>query len=334
MQRLGTLLVIAAMACGRPSSVAYSELDQEMQQARCGRLVRCKLFPDEASCHAYSRATSDPSVSAAIAAHKIDYDGERARQCVDAIASQSCDLTAHDAHIPPSACSEMFTGRVADGEACSIDVECASGTCDLPMSCPEMGCCFGICRATQTPGKVGDACAKLRDCKTGLVCGQDLTCHAPAGVGEACGSDRECVDGLACVGAGSTPGTCRALPHAGELCSYQRCADENLRCDENTHTCVPVGLPGDPCPTSTECAIGMECDATTHLCREYPTLGMPCNGTCVGDSFCRFDASGGPGTCVALLANNSPCDGNQQCASTFCEDGPVFRSCIDPYKCF
>jgi len=332
MLRFGALLSIAVVACNRPS-IAFSDLDQEMQQARCERLARCKLFPDEASCHTFSRMVTDPSVGAAIAAHKIEYSGEFARQCVDATANQSCDLTAHDSHIPPSACSAMFTGRVADGDSCSIDVECASGTCDLPMMCPEMACCVGACRATQDPGDTGAACAKQRDCKPGLACGQDSTCHAPGGSGAACSSDRECGDGLACIGASSTPGTCRVLPHAGQVCVYQRCADENLRCDDTTHVCVPVGLPGDPCPTGTECSIDMECDATTHLCREYPTLGMPCDGTCVGDSFCSIGASGA-GTCVALLVNNSPCDGDQQCASGFCQDGAVFRGCIDPYVCF
>ena len=81
----------------------------------------------------------DPSVGAAIAAHKVDYDGERARQCVDAIANQSCDVTADDAHLSPIACSEMLTGHVAGGDSCSIDVECASGTCILPENCPDFG---------------------------------------------------------------------------------------------------------------------------------------------------------------------------------------------------
>jgi hypothetical protein len=130
------------------------------------------------------------------------------------------------------------------------------------------------------------------------------------------------------------PGTCRALPHAGEPCPYQRCADENLRCDDaSTHTCVPVGLPGDPCLASSECASAMECDATTHLCREFPALGMPCDNVCGGDAFCAFDTPTS-GTCVAPLPNSSPCDGYNQCASFYCEQGPIFDSCKDPYTCF
>jgi hypothetical protein len=335
MLRLGTLLSVLAAACGG-SSIALSELDQALQQARCERLARCKLFPDEAACMAVSRVLPDTSVAAAIAAHKIRYDGERARQCVDATAAQSCDVTAHDSHLAPRACTAMFTGTVAGGEGCSIDPECASGTCDLPATCPEMGCCTGTCRATQPPGKAGDACAKDRDCADGLVCGHDATCHAPGKADEPCHIDPECSDGLACVGAsGTTAGTCHALPHAGEICPDQRCAEANLRCDDaSLHRCAPFGLPGDPCPTSTECALGSECDAATHLCRAFPPLGMPCDGACQSDAFCLIPDGAAAGSCVALLANNMPCDGNQQCVSGFCEDGAVFRGCIDAYVCF
>lgn len=332
MLRFGALLSVAMMACSGPS-IALSDLDQEMQQARCERLARCKLFPDEASCLTFFRVVSDPSVTAGVAAHKIDYNGERAKQCVDAIAKQSCDLTTRDSHIAPKACDEMMTGRVAGGDSCSVDAECASGTCNLPAMCPERACCVGTCRPTQPPGKTGAGCAKDHDCVDGLVCGQDLMCRSPGSAGAACNSDDECGDGLGCVGAlSTTPGTCKALPHVGQACPYQRCAEENLRCDAATNMCVPVGLPGDPCPTSTECSSGMECDAATHLCREYPTLGMPCAGTCGGEAFCMLDNTGA-GTCVSLLPNNTPCDGNQQCVSAFCEDGAVFRGCIDPYVC-
>jgi hypothetical protein len=335
MLRFGALLSVAVMACSG-SSIAYSDLDQELQQARCARFARCGLSPSEASCMASARIIPDASLAGAITAHKVDYDGQRAKQCVDAIAKQSCDLTAHDAHFEPEACAEMFTGKVTGGDSCSIDAECASATCELPELCPETGCCVGACRPAQAPGEAGAACAKARDCTQGLVCGADRTCHRQVAAGESCGSDRECGDGLACIGASSLmPGNCRALPHVGEPCPYLRCADVNLRCDDTkTHTCVALGLSGEPCTISTECGSSLECDAATHLCRDVPTLGMPCDSTCGGDSFCAFDSGGVMGTCVAPFANSSPCDGYNQCASFYCEQGPIFDSCKDPYVCF
>jgi len=333
MLRLSAILSIAVIACSEPST-ALSDLDQAMENAHCDHLVRCKLIRDESSCHALVRPTPDPSVAAGVAAHKITYDGGRARQCLEAIANQSCDITAHDAHVEPAACGEMLSGRVADGDSCSIDVECASGTCVLPTGCAENACCIGHCRATQDPGAAGAPCSKARDCKTGLVCGEDLTCHVPAGEGQGCRIDRECSDGLACVGVTDMPGICHSLPGAGDRCPYHRCRDENLRCDSVTNTCVPVGLSGDPCMTSAECSVYTECDAASHMCRQFPTLGMPCDGTCSDHSFCMLDSSGQTGTCIALLPNNAPCDGDQQCTSGFCPDGPVFRGCIDRPACF
>ena len=334
MLRFCAVLSIAAVACSRPS-IALSDLDREIQQARCEHLVRCQLLPDEALCLATTRPTPNPSLSAAVAAHKITYDGEQARACVDATANQGCDLAAHDAHIPAAACSQMLRGHVADGDSCSIDAECASGTCVLPAECPDTGCCVGQCRATQDPAAAGSACNKPRDCKAGLVCGADLSCHAPVGEGQACRSDPECNDGLACLG-GTTdvPGTCHPLPRAGERCPFQRCASANLRCDAATNTCIAVGLPGAPCMSSIECSIYLECDATSHTCREFPRLGMTCDGTCIDDSFCMLDSAGQTGTCAALLPDSSPCAGDHECVSGYCPDGPVFRSCVDLPVCF
>jgi hypothetical protein len=330
--RARAIVAVVAAACSGPV-IRFEDLAQELQRARCEQRARCGLFPDAAACARYARVVPDPSLAAAIAAHKVAYDGERASQCVDALARQGCDLTTRDAHSGPAACAEMFAGTLAGGDACSIDAACVSGTCDLPALCPPTGCCVGSCRAAARPARAGGPCARPHDCIDGLVCARDGTCRTPAGAGEACGSDRECGDGLGCIGAlSATPGTCRPLPHAGEPCPYLRCADLNLRCDDSAR-CVPVGLVGDPCPTATECSPDLRCDPATLTCREYPTLGMPCTGVCGGDSFCRLETDDA-GTCVALLANTAPCDGYLQCASFYCEQGPLFDSCKDPYVCF
>jgi hypothetical protein len=332
MLRYAALMSAAALACSAPS-IAYPDLDRALAEARCEHLARCQLFVDQASCLTYTRVIPDVSVAAAIAAHKIRYDGAAAQRCVDATAARSCDLTAHDAHIAPAACTEMLSGAVGGGDACSINTECASGTCEFPDSCPEAGCCTGACRAPQAPAAAGESCAQQRDCLSGLVCGQDGTCRAPGLAEQPCGADRECGDGLACIAAAIGPGACRALPGADQPCPDGRCADEHLRCDAASHRCVASGLPGDPCPTGIECTIYLECDQTTQRCREFPTLGMACDGSCGGESYCAFNP-GMTGSCRPPLANNLPCDGNEQCASAFCEDGPIFRSCIDPYVCY
>jgi hypothetical protein len=330
------LAISFAAACGSNApSIAYSDLDDALQKARCEQLVRCHEFPDQASCTSFSRVLPNTSIAAAISAGKIHYDGAQAQDCVTQTSQLSCDTTAHDAHVTPAACDQMFAGTVAGGTSCSLDEECASGTCDLPASCPDFGCCVGSCRPTQAAAGPGGSCARITDCKSGLVCGGDDTCHTPGAMGATCAIDRECTDNLACVGgSASTAGTCQPLPKLGEACPFFRCADANLRCDSTTTRCVAFGLPGDPCPTGSECGFNFECNTTTMLCEPFPTLGMACDGNCQGESYCAIREGATTGTCSALLANNAACDGDQQCQSSDCQDGAAFSSCIDKYVCY
>jgi hypothetical protein len=342
MFRTGALISVLAMtmaACsGGGPSVEYADFDQALSQAKCQRAARCGLFPDEDSCNANARVVPDTSLAAAIAAKAVKYDGQQAKQCIDATAKQGCDSTGADVHLPPDACVKMLTGTVAGGGNCSINAVCASGTCVLPTECPEpsQGCCVGACRPTQAPAAAGGSCVQDYDCQTGLVCGADATCHKPGAEGDDCGSDPECGDGLGCIGA--TPdqtGICRTLPHIGEECPYLRCAEINLRCDGTSHTCVAYGLPGDTCPTGSECAPNLECNAMTKMCELLPQLGAACDDECGGDSFCQFGANDAPpGVCVAPYPNTQPCDGFNQCATFYCEQGPLSDFCKDAPVCF
>ena len=331
------LLVVAASACGGGGgSIAYEDLDQQLQQARCQRLVRCGLFNDQASCLGYFWVLPNPGLAAAIAGHKVDYDGELARQCVDATAARSCDDTAPDVRRPSDACSRMFGGTLEGGAACSIDEVCASGTCETPATCPQNGCCVGTCRPARPPGGAGASCAKARDCVDGLICAQDRTCRAPAGAGEDCHANIECAPGLACINPlSTTPGTCRALPHRGEPCPYSACADTGLRCEEYSRTCVPYGLLGDVCSGTDTCSPYLECHATTPAtCQPTPTLGQMCAVACGGVAYCA-QLNGAPlGTCTAPQSNGAPCRSYNECASFYCAPGPAFDSCADAPVCF
>lgn len=327
-------LNILGSACGSSPSLAFADFDRELQSARCTRLARCKLFPDEASCESYVRLATDVSIAAAIDAHKIDYDGANAHECIQQVAQQSCDLSALDGRSPPAPCAGVFAGKLQGGEACSLDAECASGTCEQRQDCPESGCCVSACRPVQSSASDGGACAKDRDCQTGLICAKAQRCQKPAAAGADCNNDRECGDGLGCINPLSTmPGTCRALPHLGEACPYLRCAGENLRCDDaGTHTCVALGLPGAPCATAADCSPYMACNQDSRTCQELPSLGMSCTGACRGASFCLVDATGA-GTCATPKANGAACESLSECASDYCFVGPVFDSCTDPPVC-
>lgn len=327
----GALVAIALAACSTPS-IAFERVDQEMQRARCERLTRCGLFADEGSCLDYFWVLSDPGLAAAVAAHQVAYDGAIAAQCVDALAAQSCDLTALDARTGPTACSRMVRGTLAAQSPCSFDAECVSGVCEIG-ECPPAGCCIGSCRATQATAGADQPCARPTDCADGLVCASSRACRAPAGAGEDCASDRECAAGLGCINPLATmPGTCRALPHLGEDCPYGRCADEGARCDAARGRCTPTGLPGAPCGGPEDCSPYLECDADAHACRAFPQRGMACSTGCGGEAYCAR-STGPTGVCAAPQPNGSPCTAYNECASFYCASGPIFDSCNDAPVC-
>ena len=325
------LALTVAAACGS-SSIRIEDLDRAVQDAKCERLVRCGLFASDAACDAYFRGPPPSSYGPAVMAGKLAFDGERARQCEDALAQQSCDLTSRAVRAVPEACLEMFRGKVADGDACSFDQECASSRCDLPV-CAEGVCCVGRCGASRPRGGVGDACDRTSECIDGF-CGTDHACHALGGADAACNDDTHCDYGLACIQPSpSLPGNCKKLPRLGEACPYQRCADVNAICDKTSH-CLALGLPGAPCAEHRDCSPFAECDMARHACIELPKLGMPCDVACAGDARCVIPTNATVGTCVAPLPNGQPCDDPPDCASQNCKPGPVFDSCEDYPICF
>ena len=201
-------------------------------------------------------------------------------------------------------------------------------------SMPLAGCCAGTCKP-RLDSKTDGPCETSRDCAGDAFCGDDKACHPLAAAGQDCRSDADCQFGLACINPLSTaPGTCRAVGHAGEPCPYLRCADEGLRCEVATHTCVPVGLPGASCVDFRDCSPYMQCDAQALQCREFPALGERCDVGCQGTAWCARPSGAEVGTCAEPQENGAPCSANNECATFSCEEGPIFDSCQDAAICF
>jgi hypothetical protein len=328
---LASIVTAATLvSCAKPS-ISIDALSEAALQAKCERLTRCGMFVLVDECTRYFRSPPPDSYQPAIRAGKLEYDGQRAKDCEDALSAVTCDLTSREARVPPEPCRAMFRGRIADGDACSFDEECASTRCDLPI-CTEGSCCVGACGPSRSPARIGDACDRTSECVDGY-CAADHTCH-PLGVsGDSCLNDTECGYDLACLQSSpSLPGQCGALPHVGGLCPYQRCADIGTICDSSLH-CVAVSLPGEACVAHRDCSIFAECDQITHVCTVLPTLGMPCDVSCGGESWCSF--GGQPvGTCVEPGANGVPCENSDECITQNCKPGPIFASCQDFPICF
>jgi hypothetical protein len=326
MRSLGSLAIAALVAACSSASIKLEELDAAGLTARCERFVRCGLASSTGACEASFRKPPPSSFGPARDAGRLAFDGEQARSCEDALAAQSCDVTTRDVRVVPDACKKMFRGRIAAGDACAFDEECASSRCGQQV-CPEGACCVGTCDAA-TAGGPGDACDRSSQCSDGFCDAADHTCRALIAANTTCMRDEECDFGLACLSPSpSLPGTCKPLPHVGEACPYQRCAELGAVCDATSH-CVAVGLPGKPCTSNGDCSTFTECDAKSRVCIELPTLGMPCDVACAGDAYCKFDAQDA-GTCAAPDPNGAVCDDAGTCASRNCKPGPVFPSCED-----
>jgi hypothetical protein len=329
MRRRFVVLALLAGCGDNLTGTPLEQFDAESDQARCDRLVRCGLFVDQAACDGFFRLRPDVNLTSAIEAGIVGYVGPAARQCHEALATVSCDTSARDARIAPLACTQMFVGSLAEDAPCSLDEECASGTCTLPV-CPEL-CCTGTCRGRRAVGNVDDPCELDRDCVADTFCGNDQICHPLVTEGGLCDDDRECDYHLGCIGPTELmPGNCRVLPLLGESCPYQRCAELGAVCNAS-HVCVAVGLPGTPCASGDDCSPLARCDTTAGVCTEVPRLGEPCTFTCAGESFCDVNGSK---TCIAPRANTEPCSSDAECASLYCAEGPVFDACAVRPLCF
>lgn len=325
-------MLLSVGACG--DNIAGLTLD-EMQGARraaeCERLVRCGLFSVQETCASYFRAAVDVSLEPSVDGGKIRYDPVAAAACNRALAKRSCDLTASDGREVPAICNTVLVGLVPAGGTCAADRECGTNRCDAKL-CGRDQCCVGGCESYVAPAAVGTPCIERVGCVDGAFCGRDAQCHALSAATKACDLDTDCEPGLGCIGSTELEaGACRPLPHLGEACPYLRCAEIGARCDNLT--CVEYGLAGDACVSSAECSEFRVCDSATHHCIDKPTLGMSCDESCAGESWCDFNGGVPPGICRAPQPIGVPCFASDECASRYCQEGPIFDQCATPVVC-
>jgi hypothetical protein len=325
-----TVFAIAVLAaCGdNITGIPFDAYEDLAASARCDRLVRCGLFADRPTCDGYFRKRPDLGLAASINVGKVLFNGVAAEACQAALAAQSCDDSSREVRVPPPACARVFTGTLATGTECQRDQECRSGACDQNAACPANMCCPGTCVASAR-SDIDGPCATSANCVDDTFCGDDQLCHALSDVGEPCRRDADCNYGLGCINATEQmPGACRETPVIGGNCLYQRCGEIGATC--KSFSCVALGLPGAACVSNADCSPFTVCDPDAKVCANLPTLGTPCTGRCAGESYCEATLL----ECVAPLSDGSPCGGGNECASLFCEEGPVFDACRTPALCF
>lgn len=192
-------------------------------------------------------------------------------------------------------CEDVFVGKVALGQPCDDDIQCAGDAhCDKPS---ETGC--GTCTALKANGI---ACVDQDECM-GHNC-SDGVCADLAGPGESCDDDSNCAGVLTC-----TAGIC-----AEADTSWTR---------------------GDPCQDLFDCNLGsgdLACNifAASPTCQPFKALGETCGPGAMGGvcrilehQHCRVE--GMTATCAmnSVAAIGETCDFDQGI------DCPVGARCVD-----
>lgn len=126
---------------GGGGSITATEFLNGSGMKQCDNAFACKAsFPTDAgvtfeqafgasasACYADVNMYNPPAaVEAAITAGKIDFDGVAAKTCLSGIAMTDCPTLWAQGPNMPAACDGVFAGKVADGAACTVDLECSN----------------------------------------------------------------------------------------------------------------------------------------------------------------------------------------------------------------
>jgi hypothetical protein len=203
--------------------VEYDALYGKLAEAYCERVFSCCAadertligiipytedrpdIPDAGACttymtdylHSQGRIAA---IASAVAAGTVQYDPQRAGDCLAGYDEISCDVFGHDISgaRDMQVCSP-FVADAADGEGCEWDEQCESDYCASPDAGGDL-----ICRAK--PGAT-EFCP-VAVCAEGLFCDSfgDATCKPLLGDGVDCTFNEDCQSGYCNydVGTGKT----------------------------------------------------------------------------------------------------------------------------------
>jgi hypothetical protein len=159
-----------------------------------------------------------------LARKDLEFFPSKEAKCLEADAAKSCtDFFALGAATEPRiACPEAFTGKAAEGAACSSHAACVSGFCKLPLD-GESGVCAPF-------PQEGDACSGTEECGgAGLYCfrtGAPPACKFGPGT---CKARDAKADGESCCNPEECEGQTCSLNKKGQpICNQQN----RLKCDQ------------------------------------------------------------------------------------------------------
>ncbi|HVT08574.1 MAG TPA: hypothetical protein VHO67_14040 [Polyangia bacterium] len=235
--------------------------------AECATNVRCHRSATVEGCVAASLPPVAPRVAQDVQAGVINYDPHLAYRCIQLILAAPCNGGAD-----LQSCHYAFTGTLSSGAACSLNAECASGSCAMPGCtsgcCPPGSCTAGV-EARHVP--VGGPCAGS-GCGEGEYCDTtDGVCRARVAKGASC-AHAFCQWGLVCS---NTSSTCVAPAPVGGSCLGNLCDGDG--------TCTAAGMcaaahePGDTCANTATCGPFLVC--ANGACAPPVGFGQSCDAS-------------------------------------------------------
>ena len=252
----------------------------------------------------------------------------------------------------------------ANGTACAVNAECASGFCVDGVCCNTA--CNATCQAC-TVAKKGSgtdgSCASIvsgndpdSECAGAQVCNGSGACKVPNG--EACSVATDClsgycVDGVCCTTA--CTGTCQACSAVKKGSGADgTCGNIAVSTDPDSECFGAIACNGaGACAllaTGSACAVNAECAST--YCVDGYCCNSACNSLCQACSAVKKN-SGANGTCgniaastdpdsecpgatlcsgaatCSLFANGAACALDAECASGSCADGVCCNAACD-----
>jgi hypothetical protein len=221
--------------------------------------------------------------------------------------------------------------KLANGSACSSDVQCTSGYCTDGVCCDKA--CVAGCEACNVAGSVGTCTSHARGTDPELACGV-----------------YNCSGNGACLASGTSGNVCSPT-HSSDCKPGYYCYSEALPSGGiSLHTCVQKGPLGESCTQAYECSSGhcedgVCCDQSCEgACQSCTWPGQ--EGTCINwplgtdpENDCGLFLCDGNGACVDSC--DPICGGNQCKTSAWCSDNTHTcvedlaggKGCLDSCQC-
>lgn len=261
--------------------------------------------PSKTTCGGTIVSDSSTALVQAVRAGTLQYDSQRARQCIAALMAEGCadgELTE-----AISECVGVFTCAAgADAGAAGAD----AGAADAGAACAGL-------LPDWTPLQT---CASAADCAVAVDPGRALLLGPYCVAGFCSNSPCELTDG-----ANGTAGYCTAFAQLGQPCSNNASSVLGSALDKPTETCAP-GLAcagaadggagtcvtpqdvGSACTSTAACKRGLVC--ACGVCQIPPSIGPCADGLCkVGVAYCDFDSN----ACKPLLRQGDRCQQLDSC---------------------